>query len=72
MVEVMCSTCGGQVLVIPSLIRYEIREELLPDVEAHLGQLTTDGHRLVIADDTGHFECPICGAPGYAPEAAAS
>ena len=47
--------------MIPSALRREISEELRDDVEAHVAGLTTaDGKRLVIADETGHFMCPVC------------
>jgi predicted RNA-binding Zn-ribbon protein involved in translation (DUF1610 family) len=68
MVDVTCASCGVQVLVIPSAMRQEISDEMVDEVEAHVAGLTTsDGKRLVIADDTGHFTCPVCGTRGNAP-----
>jgi len=70
MVGVSCSACGVQVLVIPAAMRDEIHEDLRDEVEAHVaGILTADGKRLVIADETGHFTCPVCRARGEAPPA---
>jgi predicted RNA-binding Zn-ribbon protein involved in translation (DUF1610 family) len=68
MVDMRCSDCGVEVLVIPSALRREIDEEMRDEVEAHVSGLTTpDGKRLVIADETGHFTCPVCGTVGVAP-----
>jgi hypothetical protein len=68
MVDVRCGDCGVEVIVIPSALRDEINEELLDEVEAHVaGMTTSDGKRLVIADETGQFACPVCGALGDAP-----
>jgi len=68
MVDVTCSACGVHVMIIPSVMRREISEEMVDEVEAHVAGLkTSDGERLVIADDTGHFTCPVCGARGTAP-----
>ena len=68
MVDVTCASCEVQVLVIPSAMRREINAEMVDEVEAHVAGLSTsDGKRLVIADDTGHFACPVCGTRGNAP-----
>ena len=68
MVGVTCSACGVQVMIIPSEMRQEINEGMVDEVEAHVAGLkTSDGKRLVIADDTGHFTCPVCGTRDSAP-----
>jgi hypothetical protein len=68
MVDLRCSSCGVEVFVIPSAYRREIDEELRDEVEAHVAGLTTsDGKRHVIADETGHFTCPVCGTLGEVP-----
>jgi hypothetical protein len=68
MVDVRCSDCGVAVVVIPSALRCGVDEELRDEVEAHVsGLVTSDGKRLVIADETGHFICPVCGTRGEAP-----
>ena len=67
MVDLRCSDCGVEVVVIPSALRREINAEMRDEVEAHVsGLMTSDGKRLVIADEAGRFTCPVCGSEGEA------
>jgi hypothetical protein len=67
--HVHCNQCDTHTIVFPPALLTALPEAARPGLTEALATLKDDnGQRFALANATGHYPCPGCGANGYAPQ----